>query len=97
MDLSNLSYAETRNVAVNQDFQAKLAVAIADAAVTVYTEDAATANHAGRAAYAVQVITSPERYAKQMAWAVVLLANNDADATLKAVVLSIWDVFAGIA
>lgn len=96
MDLSTLNYIQTRDVAVNQDFRSKLAIAIADAAVTVYTEDPATTNHAGRAAYATQVIKSPDNEAKNMAWAVVLLAADDADATLKATVLGIWNAFAGV-
>ena len=96
MDLSTLTYAETRDYAVNQDFQARLAVAVADAAVTVYTEDGATANHAERATYAVEAVKNPEAVAKQMSWAVVILANDDADATLKATVLVLWNVFAGI-
>ena len=96
MDLSTLTYKQIRDVAVNQDFQSKLAIAIADAAITVYTEDAATAGHATRAAYATQVIKNPDNEAKNMAWAVVLLADNDNDATLKAVVLNIWNAFAGV-
>lgn len=97
MDLSTLNYKQVRDVAVNSDFQAKLAIAIADAAITVYTEDPATANHAGRATYATCVVGSPYETAKRMAWAVVLLANNDDDATLKSVVLNIWNAFAGVA
>jgi hypothetical protein len=96
MDLTNLSYSQLRDVAVNSDFQSKLAIAIADAAVEVYTEDPATAGHAERAAYATQVVMSPDSYAKQMAWAVVLLANNDNDATLKATILGAWNAFAGV-
>jgi len=96
MDLSNLTYKQIRDVAVNQDFQAKLAIAIADAAITVYTEDPATAGHAVRADYATQAIKSPDSIAKSMAWAVVLLANDDADATLKQTVLGIWNAFAGV-
>lgn len=96
MDLSTLNYKQIRDVAVNQDFQAKLAIAIADAAITIYTEDPATAGHAQRAAYASQVIKNPDNEAKQMAWAVVLIAVDDNDATLKAVVLNIWNAFAGV-
>lgn len=76
MDLSTLDYKATRDVVVNQDFQSKLAIAIADAAITVYTEAPTVTGHAARA--------------------VVLLANNDNDATLKAVVLNIWNAFAGV-
>ena len=96
MDLSTLDYKATRDVAVNQDFQSKLAIAIADAAITVYTEAPTVAGHAARAAYATQVIKNPDSEAKNMAWAVVLLADNDNDATLKAVVLNIWNAFAGV-
>ena len=96
MDLSTLDYKATRDVAVNQDFQSKLAIAIADAAITVYTEAPTVAGHVQRAAYATQVIKNPDSEAKNMAWAVVLLADNDNDATLKAVVLNIWNAFAGV-
>lgn len=96
MDLSTLNYKQVRDVAVNQDFQSKLAIAIADAAISVYTEDPATNGHAQRAAYATQVIKSPDNEAKQMAWAVVLIAADDADATLKQTVLGIWNAFAGV-
>lgn len=96
MDLSTLTYKQIRDMAVNQDFQAKLAIAIADAAITVYTEAGTVAGHAQRAAYATQVIKNPDSEAKQMAWAVVLIANDDADATLKATVLGIWNAFAGV-
>ena len=96
MDLSTLTYKQIRDVAVNQDFQAKLAIAIADAAITVYTEAGTVAGHAQRAAYATQVIKNPDNEAKQMAWAVVLLAADDNDATLKTVVLNIWNAFAGV-
>lgn len=96
MDLSTLDYKQIRDVAVNQDFIARLAIAVADAAVTVYTEDPATASHAERATYAVQVVKNPENVAKEMSWTVVLLSADDADATLKATVLSVWNVFAGI-
>lgn len=96
MDLSNLDYKQIRDVAVNSDFQAKLAIAIADAAITVYTEAPTTANHAARAAYATSCVANPESVAKQMAWAVVLIANDDNDATLKATVLGIWNAFAGV-
>ena len=96
MDLSALTYKQIRDVAVNSDFQAKLAIAIADAAITIYTEDPATAGHAQRAAYATQVIKNPDSEARQMAWAVVLLANDDNDAMLKATVLNIWNAFAGV-
>jgi hypothetical protein len=97
MDLSTLTYKQIRDVAVNQDFQAKLAIAIADAAITVYTEAGTVAGHAQRAAYATQVIKNPDNEARNMAWAVVLLAADDNDATLKAVVLNIWNAFAGVA
>jgi hypothetical protein len=96
MDLSTLNYREVRNVAVNQDFQAKLAIAIADAAITVYTEAPTVAGHAARAAYATQVIKSPDNEARSMAWAVVLIAADDNDATLKQTVLGIWNAFAGV-
>jgi len=96
MDLSTLNYKQVRDIAVNSDFQAKLAIAIADAAITVYTEAPTVAGHATRAAYATQVIKNPDSEAKNMAWAVVLLADNDNDATLKAVVLNIWNAFAGV-
>ena len=96
MDLSTLTYKKIRDVAVNQDFQSKIAIAIADAAITVYTEAPTVAGHAARTAYATQVIKNPDNEAKNMAWAVVLLADNDNDATLKAVVLNIWNAFAGV-
>lgn len=96
MDLSTLNYLQTRDVAVNQDFRSKLAIAIADAAVTVYTEAPTVSGHAARAAYATQVIKNPDAEAAQMSWAVVLLADNDNDATLKEVVLNIWNAFAGV-
>jgi hypothetical protein len=96
MDLSTLNYKQIRDVAVNQDFQSKLAIAIADAAITVYTEAGTVAGHTAREAYATQVIKNPDNEAKQMAWAVVLIANDDADATLKATVLGIWNAFAGV-
>lgn len=96
MDLSTLTYKQIRDVAVNQDFQSKLAIAIADAAITVYTEAPTVAGHAQRAAYATQVIKNPDSEAKNMAWAVVLLVADDNDATLKAVVLNIWNAFAGV-
>ena len=96
MDLSTLTCKQIRDVAVNQDFQSKLAIAIADAAITVYTEAPTVAGHAARAAYATQVIKNPDNEAKNMAWAVVLLADNDNDATLKATVLGIWNAFAGV-
>jgi len=96
MDLSTLTYKQVRDVAVNSDFQSKLAIAIADAAITVYTEAPTVAGHAQRAAYATQVIKSPDNEAKQMAWAVVLIAADDNDATLKATVLGIWNAFAGV-
>jgi hypothetical protein len=95
MDLSTLTYKQIRDVAVNQDFQAKLAIAIADAAITVYTEAGTVAGHAQRAAYATQVIKSPDNEARSMAWAVVLIAADDEDATLKSTVLGIWNAFAG--
>ena len=97
MDLSTLTYREVRDVAVNQDFQAKLAIAIADAAITVYTEAPTVAGHAARAAYATSCVANPDNVAKQMAWAVVLIAANDNDATLKQTVLGIWNAFAGVA
>lgn len=96
MDLSTLTYKQIRDVAVNQDFQAKLAIAIADAAIDIYNEAGTVAGHAQRAAYAMQVIKNPDSEAKNMAWAVVLLADNDNDATLKTVVLNIWNAFAGV-
>jgi hypothetical protein len=96
MDLSTLTYKQIRDVAVNQDFQAKLAIAIADAAIEFYTESSTVAGHAQRAAYATQVIKNPDNEARQMAWAVVLIANDDEDATLKATVLGIWNAFAGV-
>lgn len=96
MDLSTLTYKQIRDVAVNQDFQSKLAIAIADAAIQVYTEAPTVTGHAARAAYATQVIKSPDNEARSMAWAVILLANDDNDATLKATVLGIWNAFAGI-
>jgi len=52
---------------------------------------------AGHAAYATQVVKNPDNEAKQMSWAAVLLANNDDDATLKAIVLTLWNAFAGVA
>lgn len=97
MDLSTLNYKQVRDVAVNSDFQAKLAIAIADAAITVYTEAPTVAGHAARALYATQVVANPDNVAKQMAWAAVLLAENDDDATLKAIVLTLWNAFAGVA
>lgn len=96
MDFSTLNYREVRDVAVNQDFQAKLAIAIADAAIEVYTEAGTVAGHAQRATYATQVIKNPDNEARQMAWAVVLIAADDNDATLKATVLGIWNAFAGV-
>lgn len=96
MILSDLTYAQTRDYAVNTDFQQRLAVAIADAAITVYTEATTVAGHAVRAAYATEAVKNPETIAKQMTWAVVLIANNDLDATLKATVLGIWNAFAGV-
>lgn len=96
MDLSTLNYKQVRDVAVNADFQAKLAIAIADAAIQVYTEDPATVGHAQRAVYATQVVKNPDSEAKQMAWAVVLIAADDNDATLKSTVLGIWNAFAGV-
>lgn len=95
MDLSTLNYKQIRDVAVNQDFQSKLAIAIA--AIEVYTEAGTVAGHAQRAAYATQVIKNPDNEARSMAWAVVLIAADDNDATLKAVVLNIWNAFAGVA
>ena len=48
MDLSTLNYKQVRDIAVNSDFQAKLAIAIADAAITVYTEAGTVAGREGR-------------------------------------------------
>lgn len=95
-DLSNLTYAQTRDFAVNTDFQQRLAVAVADAAIAVYTEATTVPNHAARAAYATEAVKNPEAIAKQMTWAVVMLANDDADATLKQTVMGIWNAFAGV-
>ena len=96
MDLSNLTYSQIRDYAVNTDFQQRLAVAVADAAITVYTEATTVAGHAARAAYATDAVKNPESIAKQMTWAVVLIANDDLDATLKATVLGIWNAFARV-
>lgn len=96
MILSNLTYKQIRDVAVNIDFQQRLIIAVADAAVTVYTEASTVAGHAVRATYAKEAVKSPDAVAKQMTWAVVLLADNDDDATLKATVLGIWNAFAGV-
>lgn len=96
MDLSNLTYKQIRDVAVNTDFQSRLAIAVADAAITVYTEATTVANHAARAAYASEAVKNPESIAKQMTWAVVMLANDDNDATLKTTVLGIWNAFVGV-
>ncbi len=96
MDLSTLDYLGVRDTAVNQDFIGKLAVAIADAAIVVYTEEPTVPGHSARAIYATQVIKNPEAEAKQMAWAAVLLSTNDNDETLKATVLGIWNAFAGV-
>ena len=97
MDLSTLNYKQIRDVAVSQDFQAKLAIAIADEAIQVYTEAGTVAGHAVRASYATQAVKNPDSIAKEMAWAVVLIANDDNDATLKQTVLGIWNAFAGVA
>lgn len=97
MDFSTLTYKQKRDQAVNSDLIAKLAIAVADAAVTVYTESASVTGHATRAAYATACIKDPESVAKQMAWAAVLLSANDDDSTLKATVLVLWNAFAGVA
>lgn len=97
MIFTGLSYREKRDLAVNSEFLQTLAVAVADAAITVYTEDPATAGHTTRASYATQVVKNPDSEASLMAWTVVLLAADDADATLKATVLNIWNAFAGVA
>lgn len=96
MDLSTLTYKQIRDVAVNSDFQSRLAIAVADAAIAVYTEATTVASHATRAAFATEAVKNPEAVAKQMTWAVVLIANDDNDATLKATVLGIWNAFAGV-
>lgn len=96
MDLSNLTYKQIRDVAVNSDFQSRLIIAVADAAISVYTEATTVPSHAARAAYATEAVKNPEAVAKQMTWAVVLIANDDNDATLKTVVMNIWNAFAGV-
>jgi hypothetical protein len=47
------------NAAADQNFQRRVAAALAQAALTVYTESPQPTNHAARAAYAVTVITDP--------------------------------------
>lgn len=104
-------YLLTRfNVAADFDFQKRIAQALYEVAVQVYGETPQPANHAARAAYALQVIGDPALrlvfdgtvigpHPRAMAVAQVLVAQgNDAttpDATLVTAVAAMWNPLAG--
>lgn len=92
----NGTYYELWELAVQEDLRNRLQIALVDAAIAIYAEAPTTANHANRIALALQVVNSPESYARRMVWAIVKLATTDSDADLKAAILVVWNAFAGM-
>jgi hypothetical protein len=90
------TYYELWEKAVSEDLRNTLQIALVDAAITVYAESDATPNHANRIALALQVVNSPETYARRMVWAIVKIATDATDASLKAAALTAWNAFAGM-
>ncbi len=91
-----LTYKQAREIAVNQDHIATVAVALVKAALDVYAEVDTTPNHANRLALAHDVLLSPESHAKLFIWAVAFNATTTADAAILTAVKSVWNYYAGI-
>jgi len=96
------SYAELYDLRANSALRNKVAVACVVAAQAIAVEDAGTANHAKRLAWAKLVFEDPEREAVRMLSA-VLAANATAtpaqisgasDATIQGAVNNAVNVFA---
>jgi hypothetical protein len=96
------TYAELLLASEDAGLRNKVRVACIVAAEAIRTEDAGTANHAARLAWARSAFESPESVTQRMLWAV--LAQNKAaalaaitgasDATVQTAVNAAVDVFA---
>lgn len=82
------------------DFQARVEVAITQAAVTVSAEATNTANHARRVTLANRVLLEPKKYADLFAVGVssdtALQATPTDDAKLATAVSAVWNAYAGV-
>ena len=72
------SYAELRDMAVQQDFVERLIMAVVDVAVEFY----ATGTEQQKI-YAVQAVRNPRSIAESIRFAVIFLADDNTDAKIK--------------
>ena len=95
-----MTYAQIRNLAVKTEFIDQVRVAITTAAINISSEDAGTANHANRVAYALAVLRNPGGYAAVMAEGAAQDVNVQAaqtDANVMSAVAGQWNAYAGTA
>jgi hypothetical protein len=96
------NYAELLLASENDTLRNKVRVACIIAAEAIRTEDAGTANHANRVAWAKTVFANPNSEAERMLWAVLAQNKNAAlaeitgatDASVQTAVNAAVDVFA---
>ena len=91
-----LTYKQVREIAVNQDHIATVAVALVKAALDVFAEVDTTPNHANRIILANSVLLNPENHAKLFIWAVAFTATTTTDVAILTAVKGVWDYYAGI-
>jgi hypothetical protein len=91
-----LTYKQIREIAVNQDHIATVAVALVKAALDVFAEEATVPNHANRLTLAHEVLLNPEQHAKLFIWAVAFSATGTTDAAILTAVKSVWNHYAGV-
>ena len=95
-----MTYAQIRNLAVQNTFIDQVRVAITTAAINISAEAPETANHANRVAYALQVLRNPGGYAAVMAEGAAQDANvqtAQSDANVMSAVAGQWNAYAGTA
>jgi hypothetical protein len=91
------TYTQQSTLANDATFQARVQVAMVQAAVAISTESAATVNHTKRIALAGTVLAAPSVWMSRVTLAVVAdtsITSASTDAVIAARVSAVWDALA---
>ena len=94
-----MAYRDQWNLAVDDNFQRRVEVAMCGAAIAIQGESTGTANHTNRANYARLVLINPEGFMPLFSMAVCAydsaLTAASTDSALQSDVNAVWNALAG--
>ena len=93
------TYQQARDIAVDQDNEDRVKVAVVDAAIFIGMEANTTDNYANRQDLVRDVLRSPAYWAERFVWGVVnddTVQTDPSDTNIYNAILSMWNQYAGV-